>query len=185
MPRKKVTRTTKRQKKLVEGISKGLTISDAGRLAGYADAPSAHRAYKTIRLRWYPCLEAAGYNVNSVLQKIFEKIYEKMECKETVLGWHQGICMQKVEVIPHAEQRAAANDLARFIGAIGNGHDHGEPVPVGMRPGHITIQVALPPGVDPKVLMAISAERPANNEQPVLDVRQDEDEGRPGPEPTL
>lgn len=182
---KKLKPLRKRQKQLARNIRKGMTIKDAGLAAGFATKQSAHNAYKRIKLRFHPALEAAGYNVDQEVTEIYAKIKEKMECREVIWGQSNGIFMDSKTVIPHDIQLRAANDAGRFIGAIGNGHDNGEPPPVGARPGHISLTLELPAGTDTKALVAISSGSPVRDEQPVLDVEQNQNPRRPGSDPSL
>jgi hypothetical protein len=184
MPRKNKKRTVrinKRQKKLAKLIAQGLTTTDAGKRAGYRTRQAASNAHKRIKLRFYPALEAAGYNVDKEVTTIYSKIREKMECKETVFFQNEGRVVEMRDVIPHKIQLRAAVELARLLGAVGSDHDD-EPNPVGLRPGHISVKVALPPGVDPGVLMAIGAGT-SGDQPPSLDVEAHKDKrGHPGPE---
>ena len=171
---------TKRQKKLAEGVARGLTIKDAGARAGYPSKQSAHRAFQVIKLRFHPALEAKGYNVDQVLTEIFEKIREKMEAKETVFFNHQGIVMETREIIPHDTQLNAAREMSRFLGIIGNGHDDG--VSGAARPAGPTVNLVF---TDPRTaaLFAENLSRVGRySGRPALDVRRlDEDQGRTGP----
>lgn len=120
---KKPHPTTKQQKKLAEGISEGLSITDAGKIAGYADRHSAARAYRTIKIRFHPALEAKGYAVHKVITDIVDKMHEKLEAKETKFFHYQGAVIETREVAAHDTQLRAANDLARFFGITNNGHE--------------------------------------------------------------
>jgi hypothetical protein len=108
-----------------------------------------------------------------------------MEAKETVFFQNEGRVVETRDVIPHEIQLRAAMELARLLGAVGNGHDDREPDPVGVRPGHIIVHVALPPGIDPRILADIGAAGSPGGEQPVLDVESHQNKRRPGPKPTL
>lgn len=185
MPHPKGLRPTKKMKKLAKAVAKGLPMGQAGKIAGYSNVQAASRAFKTIKLRFHPALEAAGYDVDSELTELYARLKEKTNCTETIWAQSNGIFMDKKEVIPHGEQRAAINDCLRVLGVIGNGHDDGEPPPVGLRPGHISIQVVLPPGTDARAYLELQSQRAANPEQPVLALGTHKDKRRPGPKPTL
>lgn len=185
MASKKAKFPTEKMTKLAREVRKGKTLTAAGKAAGYTTRQAASSAFKTIKLRFHDALLAKGYDVDNELTELYAKLKEKTTCTETVFFQSNGIVMETREVIPHGEQRAAANDCLRLIGAIGNGHDDHEPVPVGLRPGHISIQVVLPAGVDPRVLVGISAGSAVRDEQPILDVSKNENARRPGPKPTL
>jgi hypothetical protein len=180
MPRK--PRTLK-MKKLAAGVAKGLSITEAGRLAGYSKRQAASRAYKTIRLRFHPALEAAGYDVDKELTTAYAKLKEKMECTETIFFHFRGVVIDERVVIPHDIQRKAANVCLRFL--IGSGRDDSEPPPLGERPGHISLTLVLPLGVDPKTLLELQSVRPVGVQQPVMDVESHKDQRRPGSQPTL
>jgi len=62
----------------------------------------------------------------------------------TALFQYGGIVMESREVIPHDIQVRAANDLGRFMRFVVNGLDDGEPPPVGVRPGHISLTLVRP-----------------------------------------
>jgi len=156
---------TLKMKKLAAGVAKGLSLTEAGKLAGYSNRQAASRAYKTIKLRFHPALEAAGYDVDKELTTAYAKLREKMECTETIFFHFRGVVMDERVVIPHDIQRKAANDCLRLL--IGSGRDDSEPPPPGERPGHIRVTVILPRGEDARTLVAIGAD---SAEQPVLDV---------------
>lgn len=171
-------------KKLLEGVKKGLTIKDAGLAAGYSHKQSAHSAFKLIKLRFHPALEAAGYNLDQELTEIYAKLKEKRECRETVFFQSNGIVMETREIIPHAEQRAAANDCARFLGIIGNGHDAKDD-DAGLRVPHVSVTVVVDQSEDSRSIVVPGSARAAAREQPVLDVESDQDARRPGSKPSL
>jgi len=63
-----------RRRRLLTGINRGMTISEAGKHAGYVHRQAAHRAFRSIQL-WIPqALEGAGYSVDKVLTELFEKL---------------------------------------------------------------------------------------------------------------
>src|SRR6266550_2005613 len=172
MPRKKRrVRITKRQKKMVKLIEKGASITDAGRAAQYNTRQAASNAYKRIKLRFHPALEAAGYDVDKECTAIYAKLKEKMECKETIWAQCNGIFLDSKEVIPHAEQRAAANDCARFLGVFGNGHEDTDHIPA----GQVTVNVAIADRRGAELLMGIITKMSAPSERAVVDDPRDED----------
>lgn len=176
---------TQKMKKLAAGVAKGLSITAAGKQAGYANRKAASRAFKVIKLRFHPALEAAGYDVDKEVTEIYTKIKEKMECKETIWGQSNGFFLDHKEVVPHDIQLRAANDAARFLGAIGNGHDDGEPPAPEDRPGQISITLELPPGTDARAYLELFSPGPPDTQQPVLAVGTHTYSRRPGPKPTL
>ena len=175
---------TDRHRKLACNIRKGMTIKDAGLAAGFATKQAAHQAYKIIKLRFHPALEAAGYNIDQEVTEIYAKLKEKRECKETVFFQNAGIVMETREIIPHAEQRAAANDCARFLGIIGNGHDPKDD-DSGLRVPHVSVTVVLDQSEDSRSIVVPRPARAAAREQPVLDVESDTHARSPGPKPEL
>jgi hypothetical protein len=181
MPRKG---PSEKMKKLAQGVRKGLSIKDAGKAAGYQTKQAASRAFKTIKLRFHPALEAAGYNLDHEVTKIYRKLREKMECRETIFFQNGGVVMDQRVVIPHAEQRAAANDCARFLGIIGNGHDDKDR-DEGIRVPHVSVQVAIVGAGDSNRTLEVRPAHPADHQQPVLDVESHEDDRLPGPDPTV
>ena len=175
---------TEKMKKLAQGVRKGLSLTAAGKQAGYANRQAASRAFKVIKLRFHPALEAAGYDVDKEITKIYRKLRSKMDCKETIWAQSGGVFIDHKEVIPHAEQRAAANDCARFLGIIGNGHDdkNGDE---GVRIPNVVVQVAITGTGSTARTLEVRPADPSAYQQPVLDVEPHEDARRPGPEPAL
>lgn len=181
---KKLKPLRKRQKQLARNIRKGMTIKDAGLAAGFATKQSAHNAYKRIKLRFHPALEAAGYNVDREVTEIYAKIKEKMECREVIWGQSNGIFMDSKTVIPHDIQLRAANDAGRFLGVIGNGHDNGDPDP-GVPIPHVSVSVVLNRTGDSNRTLEVRPTDTADHQQPVLDVESHKDPRPPGPDPEL
>jgi hypothetical protein len=184
MSRKKLVRPTKQMKKLMKLVSSGMTIKDAGIAAGYGKPQSSHRAYKLIKLRFHPALEAAGFDVDQELIEIYSKLKEKMECRETIWGQSGGIFMDKKTVIPHDIQLRAANDAGRFLGVIGNGHDPADRAE-DVRVPAVSVTVVLNRTGD---ATRIVEERPASspdNQQSTLDVSSYEDGGLSGSDPSV
>lgn len=169
-------------KKLAAGVAKGLSLTAAGKLAGYSNRQAASRAYKTIKLRFHPALEAAGYDVDKELTTAYAKLREKMDCTETIFFHFRGVVMDERVVIPHDIQRKAANDCLRFL--IGSGRDDSEPSPLGERPPYISVTVVIPRGEDAKALLALNTGSATDRQQPVLDV-ESQDTRPPETEPTL
>ncbi len=57
---KKTLRMNIKRKKLLEGISQGLNVSEAGRAAAYGTPQSAHRAMNLIRILMPEVLNKIG-----------------------------------------------------------------------------------------------------------------------------
>jgi len=87
-----------KRRKLLAGIGEGLNISDAGRLAGYGTAQSAHRAMDLIRLKTPELLDKIGLPAEKLLKDHFLKA---LRATETKFFSHQGIVMETREVVNH------------------------------------------------------------------------------------
>jgi len=93
-----------------------MTISEAGKHAGYVHRQAAHRAFRSIQL-WIPqALEGAGYSVDKVLTELFEKLHSQLEAKETKFFKHRGVVRETREVEAHRVQLRAACELAKLLG---------------------------------------------------------------------
>lgn len=122
-PNSKRHRTvTPQQRKLLTGIAKGMTISAAGRAANYSHAQSAIHAYHRMREKVPAVLEALGCPIEKVLQKVVDKL----EAKETKFFASEGIVLDEREVEAHGTQLEAASLLLDCYGAKDKTKDAGE-----------------------------------------------------------
>ena len=98
-------------------------------------------------------LAAKGITPDSLIDKVLLPGLEATK-KERIC--FMGTVMQTFEDVDHEQRGKYADRILKLVGLIGNGHDNGEPAPVGVRPGHISITVELPAGVDARTLVGIS-----------------------------
>lgn len=176
---------TVRQRKLANGITKGLTIKEAGTRAGYASPDSARGAYKTLRLRFHPELERAGFNLTGILRDNFQRLLKMREAKKTELVTHQGVVMEKVELEDNATRLRAINDVNRYIGAANPEPDDPERNTAYAGPAQVSITLVLPDADSAKAVVAITANRPADHQQSGVDAVLDQDPGRSRSEPSV
>jgi hypothetical protein len=74
--RKKGLRTNAKRQKLLKGISEGLNVSEAGRVAGYGTYQSAHRALNSIRIHTPDLLDRIGLPAEKLLRDLFLKNWQ-------------------------------------------------------------------------------------------------------------
>lgn len=185
-PRKKrKKRVTKKQKKLVDGLTKGLSLTDAGKVAGFSNIQAASRAFKLIKLRFHPALEAAGYSVDKELSEIYGLLKSKMYAKEQVFFQNQGVVTETRIVDPHDLQRRAANDCARLIGATSREQDEPERNTNYDSPAQVSVTLVITDPRDTAAIMELSRSGPANNKQLTVDAAVDQNARRSGSEPSL
>lgn len=108
-------RITPQQSKLLAGLSSGMSISEAGRHAGYSFPQASNRAYRILQQKVPELLEGLGFPIEVVLKKVAGK----MEAKETKFFAHQGIVLDTREVDAHGVQLEAAQTLGRWCGLDG------------------------------------------------------------------
>lgn len=189
MARKKLKKdhrgTTDRQRKLANGITKGLTIKEAGTRAGYASDASSRQAYKILRLRFHPLLEKSGFNLTHILRDNFKRLLSMREAKKTELVTHQGIVMDKVQMADNAIRLRAINDVNRYIGAANPEPDDPERNTAYAGPAQVSITLVLPDADSAKAVVAITANRPADHQQSGVDAVLDQDPGRSRSEPSV
>lgn len=105
-----------RRRRLLRGISRGMTITEAGVRAGYVHRQAAHRAFKSIQL-WIPqALEGAGYSVDEMLTELIEKVREQMEAKKTRFFKYRGVVTDVREAPAHNIQLRAVTELFKLLG---------------------------------------------------------------------
>jgi ribonuclease D len=67
--KRKTTDLTLKQQKLVNALPTAASVSEAGRQAGYFDAPTAHRALESIREKMPQVLERHGLTPDFAAKK--------------------------------------------------------------------------------------------------------------------
>lgn len=120
-------------------------------------------------------LATQGITPDSVSEKV---LLPGLEATKIERIPHKGK-IQRFEDVDHEQRGKYADRIFKLVGLIGSGHDNGEPPPVGVRPGHISLTLVLPPGEDVKALLALNTGSATNREQPVLEL--DEDARRQDP----
>jgi hypothetical protein len=166
--KKRTPQLNEKRRKLLEGISDGLNVSEAGRAAGYGTAQSSHRAMNLIRASTPELLTEIGLPAEKLLKDTFLKA---LEATQTVFFSFQGIVIESREVIAHDIRLRTAIELAKMHGLYPrtNGHngenaDPGEGTTININLGF------LDPGRAEAVLAA-ARERAGigDRRQPVLD----------------
>jgi hypothetical protein len=170
--KKGLARLTVQQLKLLEGLNAGLTITEAGRQAGYAQRQNSFTAYKNLKIRFHPALERAGYDADKILTRTAEKQFSKLEAKETKFFPHMGMVGEVREVEAHSIQLEAARDIQSWL--IEREPDGTPPE----RSSSITIHIELTPAEIEESIRAGVKVLPAGTAgdmgQPVLDAPLDE-----------
>jgi hypothetical protein len=183
MPGKNNQRLNDKQAKLIRYLRQGLTISEAGRRAGYGRPQTAHRAFKAIRLRFHPALQRAGIDAEQILIDTILTQYSKLTATETKFFDNKGIVIEEREVLAHDVNLTAARDLQRFLGAIATtdlDDDTG-----GSGPEKVTVNMVVADAEDAKEIMGFLAKMSPGRGHPVLDAELNQDPGRSGPDESL
>jgi hypothetical protein len=102
------------QARLVKELPTAASVSEAGRRAGYSDAPTAHRALATIRKKMPDVLDRHGLTADFAAQKCLKL----MDAKETRFFAKDGIVMETREVEALDVQLRALDAWAKMYGAF-------------------------------------------------------------------
>jgi hypothetical protein len=179
--KKRSLQLNEKRRKLLEGISGGLNVSEAGRVAGYGTPQSSHRALNLIRLNTPELLAKIGLPAEKLLKGTFLK---ELEATETVFFSHQGIVIESREVIAHDIRLRTAIELAKMHGLYPktNGHngedaDSGEGTTININLGFLD-----PARAEAVLAAARERVRGGNSGQPILDAMRNQNQGRTGPD---
>ena len=109
--KRRLKRLDTRRRRLLTGISRGMTISEAGKHAGYMHRQAAHRAFSSIQL-WIPqALEGAGYPVDKLLTELVEKLHDPMEAKKIRFFKYRDVVTEIREVEAHNVQLTGTHSV--------------------------------------------------------------------------
>jgi len=168
--KKRRLQLNEKRRKLLQGIGKGLNVSEAGRLAGYGRPQSAHYALNRIKIHAPEILQRIGL----LPEKLLKRLVQKLDAKETQFFSDKGIVMDRRRVVAHDIQLRAIDMLARMYGFYPR-NDHAEDD--SDRPTGPTVNLVIP---DPRLAAAI-AEKLSRvgrySQQSVLDVPRLREEG--------
>ena len=103
---------TLKQAKLVKALPTAASVSEAGRIAGYSDAPTAHRALKSLREKMVEVLDRHGLTPDFAAQKCLKLI----NAKETKFFANKGIVLDQKEVEAQDIQMRALELWAKLYG---------------------------------------------------------------------
>jgi hypothetical protein len=103
----------RKRRKLLEGISRGLNISEAGRIAGYGSAQSAHRAMNLIRVHMPEMLDRASFPA----EKLLKNLKRSLKATKTLYCTYRGKVTDTLEVPDHKIQLRAIIELLKLHGA--------------------------------------------------------------------
>ena len=119
--KKRTLQLNEKRRKLLEGISGGLNVSEAGRVAGYGTPQSSHRAMNLIRMNTPELLAKIGLSAEKLLKDTFLKA---LEATQTVFFSHQGIVIESREVIAHDIRLRTGIELAKMHGLYPKANSH-------------------------------------------------------------
>jgi hypothetical protein len=108
--RRNALRMNQKRKKLLEGVSRGLNISEAGRAAGYGTAQSAHRAMNLIRIHMPEVLDKIGFPA----EKLLKNLIKSVDATKKLYFSHRGVVKDTREVPDHDIQLRALIELAKM-----------------------------------------------------------------------
>jgi hypothetical protein len=120
--KKRGLQLNEKRRKLLAGVSAGMNVSEAGRVAGYGTPQSSHRAMNLIRINTPELLAQIGLPAEKLLKDTFLKA---LEATQTVFFSFQGIVIESREVIAHDIRLRAGIELAKMHGLYPktNGHN--------------------------------------------------------------
>jgi hypothetical protein len=105
---------TLKQSKLVNALPTSASVSEAGRKAGYFDAPTAHRALASVQEKMPAVLERHGLTPDFAAKKCLSL----MNAKETKFFVNQGIVLETRDVEALDIQLRALDAWAKMYGAF-------------------------------------------------------------------
>jgi hypothetical protein len=114
--RRSRVRLDARKRRLIKGVSQGMTIAEAGTFAGYTHRQAAHRAFRSIQLQIPEALECTGYPVDKMLTKLVEVLFSQLEATKTRILKYQGVVTDTKEFADHRIQLRAAIELSKLFG---------------------------------------------------------------------
>jgi hypothetical protein len=161
MPNKKRrSKLSLKEEKLVNALTKVDSVAEAGRLAGYNTKQAAHQALARVRERAPEALQRLGITRD----RVFQKLGALMDAKETKFFADKGVVMETREVEAQDIQMRATVELAKMHGAYPRGTDEnvmidsgGIMINVGVfnEPGAAQLFEELKRRTDPSVLKAM------------------------------
>lgn len=107
---------TVRQAVLADAVAAGMSITDAGQLAGYHSVQNASDALQSIRNKMIADLGAVGVGTRALALKI----KEKLDAKETKLFQKDGIITDAIDLEAHGVQLHAVELAADILGLRGD-----------------------------------------------------------------
>jgi hypothetical protein len=95
--RRNALHMNKKRKKLLEGVSSDLNVSEAGLAAGYSTPQSARRALSSIRMRMPELLDKIGLPAKRLLKNLIKSL----DATKNLYVSYQGIVTDTREVPDH------------------------------------------------------------------------------------
>lgn len=120
----KAKRLTQKERKLVVAVTKTANVSEAGRIAGYSDAPAAHKAMKRIERKMPEILDAHGLTDDYVVR---ECLKPGLMAMETQFFANKGIVLDSKDTIAWGPRHQFLETWMKLKGLnTGDGADRGE-----------------------------------------------------------
>jgi hypothetical protein len=114
--KRRLRRLDARRRRLIKGVSQGMTIAEAGTFAGYRHRQAAHRAFRSIQLQIPEALECTGYPVDEMLTELVEVLFSQLEATKTKVLKYKGVVTDIKEFADHRVQLRAAVELSKLLG---------------------------------------------------------------------
>jgi hypothetical protein len=150
---------TLKQAKLLKALPTSASVSEAGQKAGYFDAPTAHRALKSIGEKMVEVLERHGLTADFAAQKCLSL----MNAKEKKFATFMGSFTDEREVDDLDVQLRALELWAKLYG-VNKQHDE----PTGHQSAGITIRLELSSSDEQAQVAAIVTARRGGSGLPSL-----------------
>lgn len=105
---------TVRQAVLTNAIAEGMSISEAGRLAGYRSPQNAHDVYRNLRDRLADVMDGVGLTERVIAERIREQLY----ATKTVTASFMGQITDSIEIADNQAIGKAIETAARIRGMV-------------------------------------------------------------------
>jgi len=166
----KLKRLTRKQSRLVKALATSPSVAAAGRIAGYSDAPGAHRAMASIRQKTPEILAELGLDLKTLVR---DHIKPGLQANETQFFAHEGRVRTQRTTVAWGERRQYADTICK-IGGYYQQPDDGSK---SHSNAAVTINLAL---LDADTASALLAATDGDEKSVVLVNEHDKDTGRAG-----
>jgi AraC-like DNA-binding protein len=101
-----------KRRKLIKALEKGMSVTEAAQVAGYAHPQAAAYAYGQMRKQMPSLLAQEGMPIT----KLVQELVAKTKAKETKLITFQGVVMETRQIDDNRTQLAALDRIGKIYG---------------------------------------------------------------------